>query len=788
MFKITLPKLPSAIPKLQLDLQSKYTLGVLALLAAGIQFYFSLINWAGNFGGIVGSFLRVVLGRGAFFVPALCFVGAILLIRIQRHDYKPPKNDDYPRMFWGITIMIWAVCGYFNLFNWVEYGTPSKSEMGGGFFGYLAYPLLAGFFGSFGGFVMLFFVWVYGFFLFSLMQPYDFIDKLKRMFTKEPELFWDFVPDIFEFWRKQTKKPEKEKDKDDEPNKEDLRVTIFNNLAKDTPVAVYTPVAGFTTEPVVVEESEFGNQDQPLEDQEDLFEEVLGKVPVVSVEEHNWKAPSLKLLQDTIQNNEQTKEAKDSEIEKVKETIKTTLKDFNIEVEMKDHVVGPTVTQYSFKPTSGVKLSAIEGLQSNLALELASTIRLETPIPGKSLVGLELPNKHKTVVRLKNLIDCDDFKPNLKAKAGDLPIIIGQSVSGVNLFYSLAKMPHLLVAGSTGSGKSVWINNLLLSLLYKYSPFQLELILVDMKRVELKLYDGIPHLLAPVITDAEKAINALKWAVLEMEKRYKILEQYGKRNIIDFNSFASAISADNKYAEENLKPLKYTVLVIDELGDLMMLAKNEVEPIIVRLTQMSRAVGIHLVLGTQRPDTQVVTGLIKANIPSRIGFAVATGIDSRVILDQVGAEKLLGQGDGLFMSPSTMKAVRFQGAYVDEDEVKKCVDSIKETAEKFKTKYKIDPSNNTPEIIEPPRSKLIVPGMRSSDESDLEGLVDDMYERVKEYAFTKGYVSTSALQTALGIGYPRARKFIQMMEEEGLVGPSNGSKPREVFMPEDWEG
>ncbi len=791
MFKIALPKLPIVIPKLQLDMQSKYTLGVLALLAAGIQFYFSLINWAGNFGGIVGSFLRVILGRGAIFVPAICFVGAVLLIRIQRHDYKPPNNDEYPRMFWGITFMIWAICGYLNLFNWVEYGTPSKSEMGGGFFGYLAYPFVTGFFGSFGGFIMLLFIWIFGFFLFSLMQPYDFITKLKRMLTNEPELFWDFVPDIFEFWRKQTKKPEPEKPKEDESTKEDLRINIFNNLVKDTPVPIYTPQelpkTTFGNNVIEEDHSEFGNQGQPLEDQEDLFEDDLGKIPIISVESHNWKVPSLKLLEDTIQNNDQTKEAKEAEIEKVKEIIKTTLKDFNIEVEMKDHVVGPTVTQYSFKPTSGVKLSAIEGLQSNLALELASTIRLETPIPGKSLVGLELPNRHKTVVRLKNLIDCEYFIPNTKSKVGDLPIIIGQTVSGENLCYSLAKMPHLLVAGSTGSGKSVWINNLLLSLLYKYSPFQLELILVDMKRVELKLYDGIPHLLAPVITDAEKAINALKWAVLEMEKRYKILEQYGKRNIVDFNTFVGDLGEGNKYVEADLKALKYTVVVVDELGDLMMLAKNEVEPIIVRLTQMSRAVGIHLVLGTQRPDTQVVTGLIKANVPSRIGFAVATGIDSRVILDQIGAEKLLGQGDGLFMSPSTMKAVRFQGAYVDEDEVKKCVDSIKETTETFKTKYKIDPSNNTPEIIEPPRSKLIVPGMRSSDESDLEGLVDDMYERVKEYAFTKGCVSTSALQTALGIGYPRARKFLQMMEEEGLVGPSNGSKPREVFTPEDWE-
>ena len=807
-----LPKLPfdlPKVPKLELDLKSKYTLGVLIFTALGIQIYFSLINWAGTFGGIVGSFLRVAMGRGAIFVPVLCFVWAVVLVKIQRNEYKP--HDISGRIIWGIFFMIWAICGYFNLFNWVEYGTPSKSEYGGGFFGFLIYPIVTGFFGSIGGFVMLFFGWAYGFFLFSEMTPYDFLDKIKRL-RKEPNLFWDFVPDIFEFWRNQTTPLPKEKDeskKDEAPKvsfnffakkKEKLEPEnnsipkeaedLFAQKSKENPEPSQNPQANSKDKKVIPDDESFGNQEKPLDGQQTIFDDLDDEeIEAMLPKQRNWQAPSLDLLVDFVANSDMTPEEKALEIVQNKEIIKTTLADFNINVEMGEAKSGPTVTQYSFKPVSGVKLSAIDGLQSNLSLELASTIRLETPIPGKSLVGLELPNRNKSVVRLKDLIKHSEFAIDQKPKVGDLPIVIGSDVEGKDKFYSLAKMPHLLVAGSTGSGKSVWINNMLLSLLYKYSPFQLELILIDMKRVELKLYDGIPHLLAPVITDAEKAINALKWSVLEMERRYKILEAYGKRNIVDFNNFVDNLG-DNATGDENLERMKYTVVVIDELGDLMMLAKNEVEPIIVRLTQMSRAVGIHLVLGTQRPDTQVVTGLIKANVPSRIAFAVATGIDSRVILDQTGAEKLLGQGDGLFMSPSTMKAIRFQGAFVEEKEVKKCVDSIADQATKLvedQVWTKAELFNVRPEITEAPRSKLTIPGMRSSDEADLEGLVDDMYEKVKEYAFAKGYVSTSALQTALGIGYPRARKFVQMMEDEGLVGPPNGSKPREVFPPEDYE-
>ena len=759
MFKIPIPSLPKFIPKLQMDKQSEFTLLIVACVAFGIEIYFSLIDWAGSFGGMVGTFIRTLMGRGAVFIPIFLFATAVLLIRYQRRKYEPEEINS--RLIWGVVFMIWVICGYLNLFNWVELGSPSLSYEGGGLFGYVLYPLITGFFGSYGGFVMLFFVFMFGFFLFSQMTPYDFIAKLKRL-PKEPNLIWDFIPDVFEFWRKQTNENIAVGNDKVKPFES---VDLKTNLA--TPESIIDKIKSNIE--IKVPEKAKGSF-KPSNKSESVGVQPLKKeVLMLTGEKISWEFPTFDLLKAG------TGDSDPGDIEANKLKIGNTLKSFGIDTEMKDTVAGPTVSQYSLKPNSGVKLSSIESLASNLAMELAaSSIRIEAPIAGKNLVGIEIPNKKKAIVRLRNLVQTNDFR-NFK---DDLPIVIGLDVAGKNVIYSLAKMPHLLVAGSTGAGKSVWINNMLLCLLYRYSPQDLQLLLMDMKKVELTPYNGIPHLLAPVITVAEKAINSLKWSVLEMERRYKLLEEFGKRNIIDYNKFVR----ENK--PEGQAEIPYIVIVIDELGDLIMLAKNEVEPIIVRLTQMSRAVGIHLVLGTQRPDTQVVTGLIKANVPTRIAFAVASGIDSRVILDQIGAEKLLGQGDGMIMSPNTMKAVRFQGAYVDEEEVTKVVSFVK--GQVGNNTFLI---NHRPEITEPPRVKIVVPGMKmagSDYQNENDTIVDEVYDRAKEIAFIKGAVSTSMLQTALGIGYPRARKFIELMEEEGCVGPSNGSKPREVFPPDDW--
>jgi DNA segregation ATPase FtsK/SpoIIIE, S-DNA-T family len=759
MFKLPSFKLPSIIPKLQMDKQSEFTLWIVACVAFGIEIYFSLIDWAGSFGGMVGTFIRTLMGRGAVFIPIFLFVTAVLLIRYQRRKYEPEELNS--RFFWGIATMVWAICGYINLFNWVEIGSPALSYEGGGLFGYILYPGLTGFFGSYGGFVMLFFIFMLGFFSFSQMTPYDFLEKLKLLPSK-PELIWDFIPDVFEFWRKQTNENIETKEAVKDFESVDLKTNLSTpesiiSKIKDSSIDIKVPEKAKSVVKSTNTTETVGNQPQPQE----IFTLTGGSI--------KWIFPKFELL------NARVGESDPGDIKANVAKIENTLRSFGIETEMKVTVQGPTVSQYTLKPNSGVKLSSIETLSSNLAMELAaSSIRIEAPIAGTSLVGIEIPNKKKATVRLRDLVQTQEFK---KFK-DDLPIVIGLDVAGRNVIYSLAKMPHLLVAGSTGAGKSVWINNMLLCLLYRYSPEDLQLLLMDMKKVELTPYNGIPHLLAPVITVAEKAINSLKWSVIEMERRYKLLEEFGKRNIIDYNKYIR----ENK--PEDQKELPYIVIVIDELGDLIMLAKNEVEPIIVRLTQMSRAVGIHLVLGTQRPDTQVVTGLIKANVPTRIAFAVASGIDSRVILDQIGAEKLLGAGDGMIMSPNTMKAVRFQGAYVDEEEVTKVVSFVK--GQVGNNTFLI---NHRPEITEPPRVKIVVPGMKmagSDYQNENDTIVDEVYDRAKEIAFIKGAVSTSMLQTSLGIGYPRARKFIELMEEEGCVGPSNGSKPREVFPPDDW--
>jgi DNA segregation ATPase FtsK/SpoIIIE-like protein len=494
-----------------------------------------------------------------------------------------------------------------------------------------------------------------------------------------------------------------------------------------------------------------------------------------SSEPIKWTLPPFELLGEN-----KIKAEIGGDVESNEKTIQETLKNFGITVEMGTSVIGPTVTQYTLKPASGVKLSSINSLQKDLTLALAATsIRMEMPISGQSWVGLQIPNRVRSQVRLRDILHTNEFF----TFPDSLPVAVGKDVGGANMIFSITKMPHLLVAGSTGAGKSVWINSMLLSLLYRYSPADLQIILVDMKRVELKLYDKIPHLLSDVITDAEKAINALKWTVVEMDRRYKLLEKYGKRNIGDYNAFVADINekvAKSPEKFEKLEMLPYMVFVIDELGDLMMLAKNEVEPIVVRLTQMSRAVGIHLVLGTQRPDVQVVTGLIKANIPTRICFAVVTQIDSRVVLGVQGAENLVGQGDGLILTPSVMQPIRFQGAFVEEKEVRECCQYIKIQAAK-----NAGFTNFKPEVTEPPVAFAGVPGLaktakKASSKPNNDGLF--LYEEARKMVLQYGQCSPEFLMEILLIDKKTAKKILNEMEEEGVIGPEMpGNRERDIY-------
>ncbi|HCR55463.1 TPA: DNA translocase FtsK, partial [Candidatus Saccharibacteria bacterium] len=435
--------------------------------------------------------------------------------------------------------------------------------------------------------------------------------------------------------------------------------------------------------------------------------------------------------------------------------------------------IGPKVTQYTLKPPSGVKLTRITALETNIALNLAAqSLRIEAPIPGQRAVGIEVPNRKAADVRIRGILESKQWE----AAHEPLSFAIGRDISGEAVIGHLNKMPHVLIAGQTGSGKSVMINTLLSSLLYRNSPSEMKLILVDPKQVEMAPYEDIPHLLTPVITEPEKTISALKWAVNEMERRYKLLAEEKLRDIKSYNqkvqSGGRKISVQDEDGNEQRVDdgaMPYIVIVIDELADLMMVAARDVEALVVRLAQKARAVGIHLVLATQRPSVDVITGLIKANIPARIAFTVASQVDSRTILDQVGAEKLLGQGDMLLKTAEMPKPRRIQGAWVMDEEVSKITDHLR---------MQSAPQYNDEVVSQP--VQLNGKGGVVMD-FDHEG-GDDMYKDALRVVVESGKASTSLLQRRLRIGYARAARIIEEMEEQGVIGAADGSRPREVLI------
>ena len=452
--------------------------------------------------------------------------------------------------------------------------------------------------------------------------------------------------------------------------------------------------------------------------------------------------------------------------------IKRTLANFGIEVEMDEITIGPTVTRYALKPAEGVKLSRIVGLQNDLALSLAAhPIRIEAPIPGKSLVGIEIPNKSKSIVGLATLLSDEKFQNSSKP----LTTALGRNISGRAVFGNLAKMPHILVAGTTGSGKSVTIHSMITSLLYRNGPDDLKLILIDPKRVELTLYNNIPHLLTPVITEAKKTILALKWAAKEMDRRYDILEAESVRDIESYHKNVwgkkSLGAAQDGADAPNADRLPYIIIIIDELADIMSTYPRELEAAIVRLAQMSRAVGIHLILSTQRPEVNIITGLIKANIPARVALKVSSQIDSRTILDAGGAEKLLGAGDMLYSSGEAQPE-RLQSAFISESEVKKVV---KYLADAYRDEISEEITLTSASIS---ADKSIFESSLEDENSDED---DEMYEEARICVIEAGKASTSYLQRKLKLGYARAARLMDRLEERGVIGPGDGAKPREVL-------
>lgn len=489
---------------------------------------------------------------------------------------------------------------------------------------------------------------------------------------------------------------------------------------------------------------------------------------MLAVSDPNWESPS----QDLLEKNESPADAGD--IKQNATIIKDTLHDFNIDVEMEGANIGPKVTQYTLRPPSGVKLTRITALETNIALNLAAqSLRIEAPIPGKRAVGIEVPNLKAADVRLYGILSSSEWK----RASEPLSFAVGKDISGESVVASLNKMPHLLIAGQTGSGKSVMINTLLTSLLYRNSPSDMKLILVDPKQVEMAPYEDIPHLLTPIINDPEKTISALKWAVNEMERRYKLLAEEKIKEIRSYNKMIRTRGKKIEVMDEaghvqkhDDGTMPYIVIVIDELSDLMMVAARDVEALIVRLAQKARAVGIHLVLATQRPSVDVITGLIKANVPARIAFTVASQVDSRTILDQIGAEKLLGQGDMLFLTSDMSKPRRIQGSWVTDSEVNSITDHLRLQS----------PPQYNDEIISQPVQIGNKGGVAMG--GDMSDSTDETFQDAVRIVMESKKASTSLLQRRLRIGYGRASRIIDEMEDRGIVGPPNGSKPREILI------
>ncbi|MDW2884865.1 DNA translocase FtsK [Exiguobacterium artemiae] len=505
-------------------------------------------------------------------------------------------------------------------------------------------------------------------------------------------------------------------------------------------------------EEIVSEEAPVNLQDVPIigfaDHVEPQAKETQGPLTMTETPD-GYQLPSLDLLAEPVTKDlsGENKRLKDNATKLI-----ATLKSFGIGAKVLKIHLGPSVTKYEIEPDQGIKLSRITGLADDLALALAAKdIRIEAPIPGKAAVGIEVPNREVAMVSLREVLGAE----SVQADPDRLLVALGRSISGETVTAKLNKMPHVLVAGSTGSGKSVCINGMIVSILMRARPDEVRLMMIDPKMVELNVYNGIPHLLAPVVTDPKKAAQALKQVVSEMERRYEIFSQNGARNIEGYNALIDKMNAEEKVHQR----LPYIVVIVDELADLMMVASNEVEDAIMRLAQMARAAGIHMVIATQRPSVDIITGVIKANIPSRIAFSVSSGTDSRTILDTSGADKLLGRGDMLLLGNGMNKPVRVQGAFLSDEEVETIVNHV---ISQQKAQY--------------------VEAMIPKDLPEGETEVDDpLYDEVVQFILTQGTASTSMIQRKYRIGYNRAARLIDALEENGLIGPSEGSKPRRVM-------
>ncbi|MDD6387997.1 MAG: DNA translocase FtsK 4TM domain-containing protein [Bacilli bacterium] len=612
-----------------------------------------------------------------------------------------------------------------NLCNYIK--DPKTNLFGGGMTGALLFTLLTVLLDKQGTLVISWFLIISGLTLFTGKSIYDVIKWLQNKANNAKEKL--SVKD----------KVAISKVEDDYENDQNvLTITSLDELDK-----IKEPVK---TEEVKVETP------QSVQTEDETYEEKI------------YFKPPITLLNKPAKNNNKENE---TAIEQNIPIIQTVLGDFGIIGKVVAAHVGPSVTQYELEIKHGTKVSKVTGVNKELALALAAKdIRIQAPIPGKSTIGIELPNKKNSMVSVREILE----RMPSSLDNSKLAVTLGKDIMGNPQYCEINKTPHLLVAGSTGSGKSVCINSFIISILMRSKPDEVKLILVDPKKVELSMYNGVPHLLAPVVTDPQKANIALKKMVVEMERRYDEFEKSGTKNIAGYNAYVDKKN-ENLPQSEHLKKMPYIVIIIDELADLMLVAAKEVQDSIMRITQMARAAGMHLIVATQRPSTDVITGVVKANIPSRIAFAVSSGIDSRTILDSQGAEKLLGKGDMLFLPQGENTPIRIQGTFISDEEIKTVVDY---TIKQQKAHYD--------ETLTMSDEELGATTMTDDDGNSYDGSDDPYYDKVKEFAIINGKISTSLVQRRFKIGYNRAANIIDKLFERGIIGPQNGSKPREVLV------
>jgi len=704
-----------------ISIDTKRSIIAVFLIALAILSVFSLFGGAGAFGKYLSKILSLAFGIGRYLLPILMLAVGLLYFRRDTESY-------YIFVAVGFFVFLASILGIVHIFRPLgQMVEVAKKGLGGGFLGAAAaYPTLK-LFGFWAGLIVL-----------STLALASLL------------------------------------------------------LALNVPLrALLAPVKWLRESDEEKTEDERGKDLKAIETDEDLEAKMkkpaeigglLGREPGRIMPARRimaaggvaaaigWRFPPLDLLERT------TGTAKAGDIETNAKIVQKTLKNFGIDVEIGEISVGPSVTQYCFKPAAGVKLSKITTLNNDLSLALAAhPIRIEAPIPGKSLIGIEVPNKVPTLVRLRDILESPEFSE----RKSNLTIALGQNVAGNYILSDLSEMPHLMIAGATGTGKSICINTIITTLLYQNSPDDLKLILIDPKRVELTAFNGIPHLKTPTVVDNGKVANALKWAIGEMERRYKMLQDSDSRDIFSYNSKIKegrkkkiVDEEMGEAGEEEVKRLPFIVIIIDELADIMASHAKEVEAAIVRISQMARAVGIHLIVSTQRPSVEVLTGLIKANITTRIAFQVATQIDSRTILDMAGAEKLLGNGDMLYLSARSPKPKRIQGVFVSESEVRRVVKSIKSRLEE---EVEYDEEVTAPQKISFGSRGMLV--FRGGSEGE-----DELYEEAKDTIMRAGKASASLLQRRLRVGYARAARLLDILEEDGVIGPADGSKPREILM------